>query len=413
MDPEAPAVPAPASRPTAARLGWAARLLVRAAWMVGGAVAVVVALPVDATELIERGGASEDALRRRRSLVRRIREDGVRPKDIGTTFDLFKGEYAFGTYAVTGYALTNIALDAPETRAESLEVLELLIGQLQGPEIAGFDTAQWGGASALDTLADDRGHIAYLGHLSLLLGARRLLGGDGRHDDLHARVTDAIARRMRARPHRHVETYPGETYTMDTIVAVASLAVADHVRGRQDHRALIGEWVAYTRARLLDPTTGLIVFGVDEESGAPLQRGRGSAAGWASFYLPMIDLPFAREQWARAKEHLAGRVGPFAGLREYVPDDPSAGPGDIDSGPVLVWGVSATGFALAGARRHGDAHLLGGLLSLSELFGISVDEGDERRYRAAPLLGEAILLCMKTARPWWDGMGEPAVAGGQ
>jgi hypothetical protein len=184
------------------------------------------------------------------------------------------------------------------------------------------------------------------------------------------------------------------------------------VRGRHDHRTLIAEWVAYTRAHLLDPTTGLIVFGVDEATGAPLQRGRGSAAGWASFFLPMIDLAFAREQWARAREHLAGRVGPFAGLREYHPDDPSAGPGDIDSGPVVVWGVSATGFAMAGARRHGDARLLGGLMSLSELFGISVDEGDERRYRAAPLLGEAILLCMKTARPWFHGMGEPPAAGG-
>jgi hypothetical protein len=206
-----------------------------------------------------------------------------------------------------------------------------------------------------------------------------------------------------------VETYPHETYTMDNVVAVASLAVADHVRGT-DHRALVDEWVTYTRARLLDPTTGLIVFGVDEETGAPEQRGRGSAAGWASYFLPMIDLAFAREQWAAARAQLAGRLGPFAGLREYHPLDPHAGWGDIDSGPVLVWGVSATGFAMAGARRHGDHDLLRGQLALSELFGLSVDEGDERRYVAAPLLGEAILLCMKTARPWWDGMGEPGRA---
>ena len=76
------------------------------------------------------------------------------------------------------------------------------------------------------------------------------------------------------------------------------------------------------------------------------------------------------------------------------------------SQPVVVWGVSATGFALAGARRHGDAATLEGLLSLAEVFGITKDEGDERRYVAAPLLGDAILLCMKTARPWWPGMGE-------
>lgn len=379
------------------------RLLLALAYALGALVATWLGLRVDASDLLAKGGASDDALRRRRSLVRRIRE-GVRPKDIGTTYDLFKGEYAFGTYAMTGYALTNIALDAPETRAESLEVVDLLIDQVLGEEISGFDTSQWR-ERALDVLDADRGHIAYLGHLNLLLGARRVLGGDLSRDALHARVTDAIARRLRARPHRHPETYPGETYTMDVLVAVASLVVADRVRGT-DHRQVVGEWLAYTRARLLDPTTGLIVFGVDEETGAPLQRGRGSAAGWASFYLPMIDLAFAREQWLAAKQHLHGRVGPFAGVREYHPTDPSAGPGDIDSGPVVVWGVSATGFAMAGARRHGDVDTLGGLLTMAETFGITKDEGEERRYVAAPLLGDAILLCMKTARPWWDGMGE-------
>ncbi|MBX3470456.1 MAG: hypothetical protein KF878_26620 [Planctomycetes bacterium] len=383
------------------------RLAVRAAFLAGGLVAFAVGLPalhVDAADLEARGGASDDVQRRRRHLVRRMREGGVRPADIGTTHELFKGEYAFGTYAMTGYALTNIALDAPETRAEALEVLDLLLDELMTPALAGFDAGQWG-APALATLDEDRGRVAYLGHLNLLLGARRLLGGDASRDDLHGRVTATLARRMRARPHRHVETYPRETYTMDNVVAVASLEVADRVRGT-DHRPLIDEWVAYTRARLLDPTTGLIVFAVDEETGAPRQRGRGSAAGWASFFLPMFDLAFAREQWAAARVHLAGRLGPFAGLREYHPDDPNAGWGDIDSGPVLVWGVSATGFAIAGARRHGDRDLLAGQLALAELFGVSRDEGDERRYVAAPLLGEAILLCMKTARPWWDGMGQ-------
>jgi hypothetical protein len=64
--------------------------------------------------------------------------------------------------------------------------------------------------------------------------------------------------------------------------------------------------------------------------------------------------------------------------------------------------VSASGFSIAGAVLDGDEDTLGGLLTLVEVFGISRDQGDERRYVAAPLLGEAILLCMTTARPWWE-----------
>lgn len=410
MDEATPLDRAPEPAPPAAPprgLSLRARLGLRAAYLLGAVVALAVGLRVDPTPLVTKGGACDDALRRRRHVADEVRR-GVLPADIATKLDQFKGEYAFGAYAMSAYALVNVALDAPGTKAETLELLDVIVERLSSPAISSFDAVLWS-EEPLATLSKDRGHIAYLGHLNLVLGARRLLGGDARHDALHGEITGAIARRMRALPHRHVETYPGETYTMDNVVAVASLAVADRVRG-EDHRALIDEWLAYTRAELLDPTTGLIVFQLESQSGAPQQRGRGSAAGWASFFLPMIDLPFARAQWEAARTHLHGRVGPFAGVREYHPDDPSAGFGDIDSGPVLVWGVSATGFSIAGAKRHGDVATLGGLLSLAEAFGISVDDetplGPSRRYVAAPLLGQSILLCMSTARPWWDGMGE-------
>jgi hypothetical protein len=394
--------------PTAPRelpLGWRSKLLLRAGVLAGALVATWLGVRVDPAPFLAPG-ASEDALRRRRYLVRQVCDVGVLPKDIGTELDQFKGEYAYGTYSMTAYALTNLALDAPapdapDTRAETVRVLDRIIDAMASDEIARFDTTLWG-QRALDALDSDRGHIAYLGHLNLVIGARRLLGGDATRDALHDRLTAAIARRLAAAPHRHAETYPGETYTMDTIVAVASLEVARHARGI-DHRALVDEWIAYVRAHLLDARTGLIVFGVDQATGAPLQRGRGSAAGWASFFLPLIDDALAREQRERLRASLGERLGPFAGTREWAPDDPAAGLGDIDSGPVLGWGVSASGFSIAAARLDRDADRLGGLLTLVETFGISTDEGaGERRYVGAPLLGEAILLAMKTARPWWD-----------
>jgi hypothetical protein len=380
------------------------RLGLRLAFLVGSLVSIGLFLRVDASDLAARGGACEDVRLRRASIARRLREEPVRPQNIATESDQFKGEYAVGSLAMSGYALTNIALDAPDTRDDARALLDLIADRLLADEISAFDTKLWG-KPALSDLASDDGHAAYLGHLNLVLGCRRLLGGDLRHDDLQARVSDAIARRLLARPYRHFESYPGEVYTMDNLVAIASLAVADHVRGT-DHRAAIDEQLAWGRAHLLDRETGLIVFALDPATGAPLQRGRGSAAGWASFFLPMVDRAFAHEQFLAERRHLVGRLGPFAGVREYAPGDLQAGFGDIDSGPVLVWGVSATGFSIAGAKREGDTELLSGFLSLAEAFGVTVDSAGERRYLASPLLGDAILLAMKTARPWWDGMGE-------
>ena len=375
------------------------RVLVALAFVLGATAAPWLGLSVDATETFA-SASSDDALARRRYVVRRIMEELVAPDEIGVEGPLERGEYALATYAMAAYAVAQIALDAPGTREESRSVLERIIAQLQTARIRRFDTVQWG-EDPLDSLGADRGHAAYLGQLNLVLGAYRAIGGDGRHDLLHQEVTEAIARRMRARPHRHFETYPGETYTMDNVVAAASLVVADRVRGG-DHAALVAEYVAYTRERLLDPSSGLVVFALDNLTGEPVGRARGSGAGWLGYFLPMVDGRFAQEQFQALRASLVERVGPFAGVREYQLDDPGAGFGDTDSGPVLGWGVSATGFAVAGARVHGDETLYSALLSSIELAGITVDDASERRYLSASLLGDAVILAMKTARPWWE-----------
>ena len=149
----------PATAPTEPRLRWQQRLLVRAVFVLGALAALVLALPVDVSALVEKGGACEDALRRRAHIVRRLRGGGVVPKDIGTQLELFKGEYAFGTYAMCAYALTNIALDAPETREDTLQVLELIVSRIMSQEIRAFDASQWG-EDGLASLDGDNGHIA-------------------------------------------------------------------------------------------------------------------------------------------------------------------------------------------------------------------------------------------------------------
>ena len=67
--------------------------------------------------------------------------------------------------------------------------------------------------------------------------------------------------------------------------------------------------------------------------------------------------------------------------------------GGIDSGPLpLGLSPEGTGFAIASARRLGDAWTLQRLLDTAELESFSSELAGRRRYLFAPLVGDAILL---------------------
>jgi len=183
-----------------------------------------------------------------------------------------------------------------------------------------------------------------------------------------------------------VLTYPGEEYVPDNVVLAAALALHARASGVTEHER-VAHWLSEMRANELDPTTGLLVF-------APGQPGRGSGAGWNSYFLPMIDDAFAREQ-ERALEVLVVRL-PFgaAAVREGKSE------GDVDSGP-LVFGISpaATGFAIAGARCSGNEELARALERTAEIVGMTVPTARGRSYLFAPLVGDAVILAMRAGPP--------------
>jgi hypothetical protein len=345
---------------------------------------------------LELGEERSDLMARRDYLLDRL--DGTFEFDALTPGgELFVGEWALGAFSMTTAAITNLAFTYPDSRAQALEKIPLMIERAMQGESRAFDTRRWG-EDALGTLDTDHGHLGYLGHLNLMVGAYRLLGGDDRYDGLHRAMTEAMVRRMSRSRSAHVETYRGEIYTSDNATAAASIAVFDQVTG-QDHRAALRRFVDYTRRNLIDKQTGLVVFKVDSE-GQPLGSPRGCGVGWNSFYLPFVDEAFAAEQQARIEQHMVKKLWfGLVGIREYPHG--VAGFGDVDSGPVLLGlSTSATGFAIAGARRAANAGLTGELLDTAELVGMSVQWGGKRRYLLAPLVGDAIVLAMKTARAW-------------
>lgn len=352
---------------------------------------------VDGAKLLARGERT-DLLTRRAYLIERLYREQVGIKGMPANLDeLFQGEWALVTYSMAATALVDIALLYPETIEESRRVLASMLEKVLSKEFRRFDTDSWR-EDSMDTLDRTRGHVGYLGHLNLMLAGYHTLGGNEKYQPLFTRVTRSLEARFEASPFLNVETYPLEIYIPDNAVAIASIAIHERLFGPSGH-GVPGRWIDHASQNLLDPVSGLLVFSVDTK-GRRAQLSRGSGAAWSIYYLFRVDDRFALEQYSRMKHHLKKRLfGFITGIKEMVSDENWIG--DVDSGPV-IFGLSpaATGFAVGGARFAGDADLLGGLLWTAELAGFSFQWNGQRRYLLAPLVGDAIMLAMRTATPW-------------
>lgn len=344
------------------------------------------------------GIINEDILFRRNFLIKTL-SGGPSAADLFQSIDAqFTGEWMLVTYSMAAYALTNIAMIEPQTAEESSRIIAQWIKYCLDKEVFAFDKVGWD-ENPLDSkvLESDRGHIGYYGHLNLMLGCYALLNNDGQFRELHQSISDAIARRMRKYPHRNVETYPFETYPADNTVAVASLRISDMTQGT-DYSQLISEWIE--QSKLIEmPPYGLIVFQIDSITGKPLQECRGSHIGWNSFFLPLIDEKYADIQFERFKRYMLRRIPCFSAFKEYPKGNFFRM--DCDTGPVIFGiGGTATGFSVAGALWSKDERLLSELLRSIEAVGTSVTKKNMKRYILFPVVGDAIMLAMKTAGRW-------------
>ena len=354
--------------------------------------------PVSGSKLIANQ-AREDLLYRRAYLVKKLAGPsfGVSSMPSFLSKD-FQQEWAIGSFSMTTMALVQIAFAFPETRDESVKVVRTMIHHMLERQIRDYEV-HWWNEDALDTLeTSNNGHAGYLGHLNLMIGGYRFLGGEGEFDDLHIRISEALADRISRAPHFFIETFPNSIFIPDNAAVVASLGLFNRLHN-QKHQQVVSDWIAYCKKNLLEPESGLLRPWITN-AGQPHGPARGSYVAWNIYYLSMIDMPFAKEQFQRLKKSFQVQL-PFGAkaIREYKHG--TTGAGDIDSGPV-VFGLSTsgTGFAVAGARLFEDSEMLGGLLYTAEAVGSSWDANGTRRYLLAPIVGDAIMLAMKTAIPW-------------
>jgi hypothetical protein len=324
---------------------------------------------------------------------------GIGSDDFSTGDARFDGEWAVGSDQMAVLGLVQLLLAHPDRKDLAdrwLPAIRVANGRLLAPNTRRFATAAWS-TDALDSLESTESRDAWLGYVALALSLHRRVDPAFPHTDLHDRLIGSLRSRIEASPNGLYATYPGETYPVDVTATIA--AIAQHGEATDTRSAVqpfIDQWATRFAADWIDPTSGYLIQTI---GGAA----RGSGTALAAYFLGFAHEPTARTLYDGLLRSGVRTVAGFTTVREYPPG--VTGSGDVDSGPVIFGAsVSATGFALASARRYNDARsaeVFGGIYRTAELFGMPYGLGgglgNTSGYAVGGLIGDALLLAMQTA----------------
>ena len=351
-------------------------------------------------------GEKADLLRRRDYLIGKVVSSpeqvlAAMPSAIGPQF---QGEWALYSCSMLSAALTNMAIRFPEEREGSAAAIDSLVRIAMSEQLRSYDRERWGeDPLAPGAMEGKVSHLSYYSHLAWMIGGYKRSGRDGKYDALHRRLCEALNRRIVSSPTLNVQTYPREPiYVPDMLVAIVALSQYSCMHGGR-YSDTVKRWLEEMKEKHLDPETGLIESYLPDGEvwiGAPSVRGSYSAL--SCYYLTFIDPSFARDQYGRIKQSFLQKW-PLTGIREYYKNRCLLGM-DIDSGPVIMnLSPSGTAFAMGPASYFEDTKLRRRILRTGELAGTTVTSGGKSHYLLAnvALVGEAIMLAMRTAVPWY------------
>lgn len=302
----------------------------------------------------------------------------------------------FGVVALSHFAagLMNVYVAERDRRDEVLALLDETVRRAKSPLVAPSELVD---DHPIDpsTALDD--HNLYFSHLAVILGIRRLVGGNSADDKLQARLVSHLRAKTMESSLYHARSYPdSERWPADQSVTLLALRLYDEAAGTHLLDAPLAGFLATMRART-DHATGLFHSSVSPLDYATTPRG--CATSWTTLYLAQVAPDVAREQYDHYRAHMSADVFGYGGFREW-PVGRARGM-DADSGPILFGvGVAATGLGLGPARLFADADRYATIRRSALTFGIP-SWLPSHGYVTAPLLGEAILFHGRTARPWF------------
>ena len=310
----------------------------------------------------------------------------------------FQGEWALYSCSMTCAALANIAIIYPDNREMAVKYIGQIIDIALSPEIREYDRTRWN-EDPLDGIDGDLSHISYYSHLAWMISAYKRTGGDGKYDEMYHSLCAAMNRRIRQSSLLNVPTYPGECiYVPDMLVAI--VALANYSRQYDgEYSETVKMWVERAKKEWIDKKTGLLASFLPFYDGTPI---KGSYSALNCYYLTFIDEAFARDQYEKLKQAFLKR-SLITGFREYHKRS-CLFRMDIDAGPIIFgFSPSGTAFAIGAATFFHDTEVRKGLLRTAEIAGFTVTWFGKSHYLLSniALVGEAIVLAMRTATPWY------------
>ncbi|MGD1083358.1 MAG: hypothetical protein ABSA47_01250 [Verrucomicrobiota bacterium] len=300
------------------------------------------------------------------------------------------------------WALANVGLRDPASKPACLQTMDRIIAETQRLEQEqGIYFFLMPYAKARPYVARPARSLFLDGEIALMLASRRVLEEKPEYKTALTARVNQIADALRQSPRLALESYPDECWTFDHVVALTAIRMADSLDGT-DHAALIRDWVAMARKKLVHPASGLLISSYTTD-GTPLIGPEGSSLWMVAHCLQLLDEEFARDQYDRARRELGGCALGFSYAREWP--DSWKGPADIDSGPIIpVLEISAgsSGMAFIGASAFGDDSFLASLHATLDFAAFPSRNAGALKYCAGNQVGDAALLYAATLGPIWQ-----------
>jgi hypothetical protein len=212
---------------------------------------------------------------------------------------------------------------------------------------------------------------------------------------------NAIVGRFQKNPRMLLESYPDVCWMFDHCIALDAIKMADSLDG-SDHSALIRDWLAMAKQKLVDRESGLLISSFTTDD-TPLAGPEGSSIWMVAHSLQLLDEDFARDQYERARKELGAITLGFGYAHEWPKS--WKGEANIDSGPIIpVFEISAgsSGMAFIGASTFGDDRFLMSLAATLDFAGFPSRTHERLKYCASNQVGDAALLYAATLGPLWQ-----------